>query len=150
MNATHLHLLLNHVTVLGNFLGVVLLAYAVFRKNEGVKRGSLFVFAITALVALPVYFTGRPAMKVVQFLPDVSKPLIARHEEVAQLALVGMVLVGLASVAGLILSRRGKLISAWLAIAILVLSLTSAVVTAWTANLGGQIRHSELRAQGDS
>jgi hypothetical protein len=39
-------------------------------------------FVLTALLALPVYFTGEPAEKVVERLPGVTEPLIEEHENV--------------------------------------------------------------------
>lgn len=148
MNATHLHLVLNHVTVLGNLFGLVLLAYACWRKSEDLKKESLCAFLVAAVVAVPVFLTGEPTARAVKYLPGVSQPLLARHEEVAQLALALVLLLGLASLAGLFVAHRRKTLPAWFSVALLALSLVSGCVLAWTANLGGQIRHSEIRAQG--
>ena len=60
MNWAHIHLSLNHLPVVGTFFGVLLLLLALLRKSEELKRGSLGVFALTALLALPIYFTGEP------------------------------------------------------------------------------------------
>jgi asparagine N-glycosylation enzyme membrane subunit Stt3 len=60
MNWAHIHLSLNHLPVVGTFFGVLLLLLALLRKSEELKRVSLGVFVLTALLALPVYFTGEP------------------------------------------------------------------------------------------
>jgi hypothetical protein len=75
---------LNHIPILGTVLGFLLLSVAVARKSGELKRVSLAVFVITAVVALPVYFTGEPAEEIVEHLPGVSESLIERHEEAAQ------------------------------------------------------------------
>ena len=147
MNATHLHLLLNHVTVLGNAFGIALMAYALWRKNDTLKKDSLGVLVLAALTAIPVYLTGEPAAQTVKLLPEVSKEVIARHEEVAQLALATVLLMGTAALVGLIVFRRGRPIPVWFSLGILTFSLVSGTFITWTANLGGQIRHPEIRAQ---
>jgi len=63
MNWAHIHLSLNHLPVVGIIFGVLLLLLALLRKSEELKRVSLGVFVLTALIALPVYFTGEPAEK---------------------------------------------------------------------------------------
>ena len=88
MNWAHIHLLLNHLPVIGTIFGVLRLLFAWLRKSEELKRVSLGVFVLTALLALPVYFTGEPAEKVVERLPVVAEPLIERHENAALFALL--------------------------------------------------------------
>jgi beta-lactamase regulating signal transducer with metallopeptidase domain len=73
MNWAHIHLLLNHVPVLGTIFGLALLGYAVLKRSEALKRAALGVFVAVALLALPVYFTGEPAEEAVQSAAGVSK-----------------------------------------------------------------------------
>jgi hypothetical protein len=83
MNWAHIHLSLNHLPVVGIIFGVLLLLLALLRKSEELKRVSLGVFVLTALLALPVYFTGEPAEEVVEHVPGVAESLIGRHENAA-------------------------------------------------------------------
>ncbi|MBI2925109.1 MAG: hypothetical protein HYY24_05320 [Verrucomicrobia bacterium] len=146
MNAAHLHLMLNHLPVLGIAFGLLLLGYAVARKSNELRKVSLAVFVLVSLLAVPAYLTGEPAEDLVARLPDVPKAILEQHEEVAQLAFTGMVLVGVASAVGLVVFRRGRLVPAWFNFALLAAALLVTVLMAWTANLGGQIRHTEIRA----
>ena len=41
MNWAHMHLLINHIPVLGMVFGTLLLAYGLVKKNEEIKRVSL-------------------------------------------------------------------------------------------------------------
>jgi uncharacterized membrane protein len=146
MNWAHIHLSLNHLPVVGTIFGVLLLLLAMVRKSEELKRVSLGVFVFTALLALPVYFTGEPAEKVVEHLPGVAEPLIERHENAALFVLLMAGGSGAVALAGLILFRRVEKLPGWIVAATLVLSLATGGLMGWTANLGGQIRHTEIRA----
>ncbi|HET6363952.1 MAG TPA: hypothetical protein VFG02_02785 [Nitrospirota bacterium] len=145
MNWAHVHLIINHFPVIGILGAILLLVYSLVRKSEEVKMMSLGVFAIIALLTLAVYFTGEAAEKIVKNLPGVTETYIGRHEEIASLTLVLMEILGITSVAGLVLLRRSGAIPKWLAVMILILSLITAVVVNLTANFGGQIRHTEIR-----
>ena len=146
MNWAHVHLIINHFPVIGILGAILLLVYSLVRKSEEVKMVSLGVFAIIALITLAVYFTGEAAEKVVKNLPGVTETYIGRHEEIASLTLVLMEILGITSLAGLVLLRRSGAIPKWIAVMILILSLITAVVVNLTANFGGQIRHTEIRA----
>jgi uncharacterized membrane protein len=146
MNWAHIHLLLNHLPVVGSIFGVLLLLFALLRKSEELKRVSLGVFVLTALLALPVYFTGEPAQKVVERLPGVTEPLIEEHEDAALFALLMAGATGVVALAGLILFRRAERLPGRLVGAVLVLSLATSGLMGWTANRGGRIRHTEIRA----
>src|SRR5215470_15297757 len=86
MNWAHVHLMLTHLQVIGTIFGVLLLLLALLKKSEELKRVSLGIFVLTALLALPVYLTGEPAEKVAEHLPGVTEPLIERHENAALFA----------------------------------------------------------------
>jgi uncharacterized membrane protein len=145
MNGAHLHLLLNHLPVIGTIFGLLLLLFALLRKSEEVKRVALGVFVFAALAAVPTYLTGEPAEEVAEHLPGVAKALIESHEEAALFALIAAGLTGLVSLGGLFLSRRADKLPQWMVIAPLALALITSGLMGWTANLGGQIRHTEIR-----
>ena len=79
MNAIHFHLMLNHIPVLGTAFGLVLLVFSLWRKSEELKKASLVIFLISALVAVPVYLTGEPAEDAVKPLAGVSRPVIEQQ-----------------------------------------------------------------------
>ena len=53
MNLAHLHLLLNHFPIIGTLIGLGLFAVSFLGKNDDLKRASLMVLAVVALLALP-------------------------------------------------------------------------------------------------
>ncbi|HEY9431280.1 MAG TPA: hypothetical protein VI260_07450 [Blastocatellia bacterium] len=146
MNWAYVHLLLNHHAVFGTIFGMLLLLLALWRKSEELKRVSLGVFVLTALIALPVYFTGEPAEKVVERLPGVTELVIARHENAALFALLITGLTGGVALMGLVLFRRAERLPSWIVASVLALSIAASGLMSWAADLGGQVRHTEIRA----
>ena len=145
MNPTHLHLLLNHAPVFGTIFGLALLAFALWRKSEELKKTALGVFVVFTLLAVPVYLSGEPAEHAVKQLPGISKPIIEKHEDAAAIAFTGIVVLGVVALAGLLLFRRTKIMPVWFSLIMLAAALIVGGLMAWTANLGGQIRHPEIR-----
>ena len=146
MSAAHVHLLLNHIPILGTIGGLLLLGYGMIRKSEDVKRASLFAFTITALVTIPVYLTGDGTAQIVGNLPGVSTAIIAQHDTAATFTIVAIEILGIVSLLSLWLSRRSPEIKRKLVFAVLVLAIIASGLGAWTGNLGGQIRHTEVRS----
>lgn len=139
--------MLNHFPVWGTVFGCLLLVIALARKSEELKKASLILFAVTAAVAIPVYLTGEPALRMIRFQPGFSKAVTEQHQEVAQLAFFIVMVVGVAALVGLAWFRRDKLVPRWFTVALLVLSLLGSGMIIWTANLGGRVRHTEIRDQ---
>jgi len=148
MNSAHLHLMLTHVPVFGTLFGLALLLLGMARKSEDVKRLSLLVFMITGILALPTYLTGAPAENQLRNLfPTTPLETAEQHEEVAILALVAVLFVGMLALAGSVIFQKGKLLPGWFTKLVLVLAIISTAALAWTANLGGKVRHTEIRHQ---
>ena len=60
------------------------------------------------------------------------------------MALVALEILGALALAGLVWLRRANRLPAWFATLLLLVSLVAGALTAWTANLGGKIRHTEI------
>jgi hypothetical protein len=145
MDAAHAHLILNHIPVVGLGAAILLLLYAFARKSDEMKKAALAGFVLLALVAIAVFLTGKAAEDIVEDLPGVSESFIEQHEEAATVSLIAIELLGALSLAGLVFTRRSKVFPKWFAVVSLAASLAVAGVITWTANLGGQIRHTEIR-----
>ncbi|MBI5386513.1 MAG: hypothetical protein HZA90_17730 [Verrucomicrobia bacterium] len=145
MTLTHLHLMLNHLPVLGPTLGLLLLLLGLARGSEEWKRAGLALFIVAAVFVIPTYLTGAPAEQAVQGLPGIDGKVNAKHEEVAQLASSAALVLGGLSVSALLLFRRSGPMPNWFAAILLAVALTAAALMAWTANLGGEVRHTEIR-----
>ena len=142
----HLHLVLNHVPVLGTLLfAPLILLWGVVRRSRDVTLAGLLLTVILGLTAVPIYLTGEPAEDQVEQRPWFDKTLVESHEERAEAALVAVLLTGAAALVALWLSRGGRPARPALTGIVLVGLLVSAVLFALTGLAGGRIRHDEVR-----
>jgi hypothetical protein len=144
MSPAHLHLLLNHLPVIGTIVTIALLAWALLRRSLETTRASFGMFVVFALLGLAVYLTGEPAEHLVEDLAGVSHDAVEAHEEAALLATVLLGGLGALALGGLVAFRRAAAIPRGFAALVLALSLAPAAAMGWTANLGGKIRHPEI------
>jgi uncharacterized membrane protein len=71
MDATHLHLLLNHFPIIGTLIGTVIIIYGFIKNESKIKELSAYIIAAMALIALPVFLLGnqlKKASKILQAL----------------------------------------------------------------------------------
>lgn len=147
MDATHLHLALAHFPIIGAIIGAALLAYGLFFKNREIQKVALATFIGMALLTIPVLLTGEEAEEAVEHLPGFSEQLIENHEELAEKAIWLMGVLGvLALVAYYAILKQLSFAKILLRITFII-SLATFGVFAQVGNLGGQIRHSEIRAE---
>ena len=145
MNLPHIHLMLNHVPVLGTLFGLVLLAWGIMRRNGALQRAALLTFTVVALVAIPVYLTGEPAEEAVEHLAGTVDSAIDPHEDAALISFIAMELLGGLALGALLLSRT-RFNPALVVRGALAVAIITGGLMAWTANLGGRIRHGEVGA----
>lgn len=146
MNGAHLHLVLNHVPVILAPVGLVILTLGLLRRSAEVLKVGLGVIVAAALFTVPTYLSGGAAADVVGDLPGVNMDDIEHHAAMAFQAFIVIGLAGLAALAALVLVMRGKRAPSWLVVTTLVLSLAASAWLGVTANLGGVIRHPEIRS----
>lgn len=145
MNAAHLHLLSNHVPILGAFFGIVVLIIGMLRQSPPTLAAAYWVFLLSAVGGLAAYFSGEGAEHLVENLPGVSNNIIEAHEEVAKFTLISYIILAVLSLFGLLKSKNHYDRIKMLAIITLVVAIASISIGAYTGLLGGQIRHTEVR-----
>jgi hypothetical protein len=148
MNAPHLHLILNHVPTIGTAIALGLLLLSLLRRQEALRRVSLEVFYVLALLTLPAYLSGVATGLQLENLPDVSVEAIHKHHDGAVVAFAFMLMTGLASWLGLWQWRRTSRPSGLNTGIVLVLALLTLTTMAGTATMGGEIRHPEMMVEG--
>ncbi len=147
MNPAHLHLILNHLPLVGTAFTLALLLVAFAKRSDEMKRVGLGFLVAVTLIAVPAYLTGEPAEDAVKQLPGIEESFIERHEFAAQWAFTAQLALGLLAMAGLYFMRSCQPLPKWCSTALLVLALVVCGLMAFTANLGGQIRHPEIHSE---
>ena len=143
MSIVHLHLILNHVPVIGMGFALLILGVASWRRNDGMGRLGLAVMIGLALVTAAVFLTGEPAEEAVERVAGVSEAMIHPHEEAAEAALIVTGIAGAMALVALSAYRR-RALPRWLTGAAFTAALVCSAMLGWAANLGGQIRHTEI------
>jgi uncharacterized membrane protein len=145
MNLAHVHLLLNHFPTIGMIVGLCLFLGAILTKSDDLKRASLVIFFAIALLSIPVFATGTAARLALARTPEVSTTAIDAHETAAFEALWLMELTGALSWLGLWQCRRMSRVPQGTLAGVLLAGLVTFGLMARAANIGGEIRHAEIR-----
>ncbi len=144
MNLTHLHLLITHLPIFGSVLGLMVLAYGLWCRSRHTIMAAYLLFVVAALGAGIAYATGEVAEEAVERLPGIARAKIDPHEDFAIYALWSSVIMGVTSLIGLLLSWKKSVFTREMGKLILLIAAISFSLAAYTAYLGGQIRHSEV------
>ena len=153
MDLVHLHLLLNHFPSIGFLTGVGLFLAGLAGKSNELRRAALVVFLGIALISLPAYMSGNGAAETICVSQPgtpcqdsaVSKALIEAHESAALLGMALMQLTGAFAWLGLWQFRRAGRFPRWNLVLLLVLSVVTFGLMTRASNMGGDIRHAEIR-----
>lgn len=146
MNGAHLHLLVNHIPIFGVTFGLIAMCWSIFRKSSELRFAAITLFIIAGGFGWLAMETGESAEDLLKTLPEMTKDWIHNHEEAAE---VSNILTTITALSAIALVTTLKLKSAYtqkIQILVLLFALLSSVAMARTAYLGGQIRHTEIRA----
>jgi len=150
MNLAHIHIVLNHVPSLGSVLGLAMLVWATYTKNESLKKFSFGLLAVVALATLPTYLSGNAARQVIAKEPNALLGVVEVHQNGAMLTLVAMTFAGAFAWFGLWEIRRFSHPGSLTTWGTLLTSAAASALILYTANIGGKIRHIEIREAADS
>lgn len=144
MNGQQLHLLLNHVPVVGAIGALLLLIIAWAWPGKALVRTALVFTALVGVSAVLAFVTGEPAEEIVEGLPGITDAAIHEHEEAADRALWIGIAAGVAALGTLFVGRKRPVKRSAL-LPSLVLTAVLVAAMAWTAHLGGLIHRPEMR-----
>lgn len=146
MNQVHLHLLITHLPIFAALCGAIVLAYGLYTKSKETQIASYLLLILASIGAGIGYATGEAAEEAVENIAGVADTIIEQHEDFALIALVAIIICGVAALLGFILAFIRSSFTKTMAIIVLLLSLASFGLVARTGYLGGQIRHTEVNA----
>jgi uncharacterized membrane protein len=142
----HLHLLLNHVPTVGAVAALGMLLLGFVRRNEHLTHAGLEALYVVALLTLPAYISGAGAYRELRNAPGVSDIAVRLHQDVALWGFIWIELAGFVAWLALWQTRRhGRAPRSVIAASTLLL-IVSIVIMGRAGNLGGEIRHPEIRA----
>jgi hypothetical protein len=144
MSAPQLHLLINHVPVIGIWFAAATLAIGLASRNRTVARLGVAMLLFLALAGIPVFLSGEPSEHVIEHAAGVSEHQIHEHEDMARVSFIGLGFLGLLALWSLVRHRGADARRGFLTL-LLLLTVALGGVLGVTAHRGGLIRHPELR-----
>ena len=146
MNPAYLHLVVNHVPIIGIGFVILLIIIGLVRKSGEIINVSLIFVVFLALFTIVVHQTGESAEEFVKDKPGFSEELVLEHDYAADLAFIFSEGVGVLALIALASKRfKKKYANTLVAITLIGLIVTGALMIR-TANLGGKINHPEIRS----
>jgi uncharacterized membrane protein len=145
MNPLHVHLILNHIPVLGIPFASLALGYALIIGKAEIRKGAQSLFVLLALATIAVHYSGDKAKAAKQNWTRIEESRIETHNDASAYALGGALLLGAIAAGGLVLyafpnSGRLQRRIVWI---LFFCGLFVSTIVARTAFTGGAIRHSE-------
>lgn len=137
----YLHLLSNHLPILGTLFGVLLLAIAFFKPQLQTTISAYILLVISGIGGMVAYFSGDDAEEHVEYIGGISHKVIHLHEEMAENTLFFIFLLTAIAIVGLWAERAQWPSSKKIALGALVIGIIAFVLFAFTGYLGGHIRH---------
>jgi uncharacterized membrane protein len=148
---SHVHTILNHFPTVGFVFALVFFITALVINNAVMKRSSLVLFVICAILGIPTYVTGNASMWALTDpeMPGISKAVINAHRDMALWTLFGLAFTGVAAWIELWRFRHLGRFSNRSLYLVLAFAIITLAVMAETGHRGGQINHPEIRLATD-
>jgi uncharacterized membrane protein len=148
---SHVHMIINHFPTVGFVFALTFYLIALAVNNDVMKRASLVVFVICAVLGVPTYVTGAASMWALTDppIPEISKALINEHRDMALLTLFGLAFTGGTAWIELWRYRHLGRFSKTSLYLVLAFGLITLAIMAETGHRGGQINHPEIRLPTD-
>lgn len=148
MSPVHLHLLSNHIPVIGSALALAGLVVALLLRSTVAIRTTLAIAALATAATPLVNWSGEEAEERLEgsrLLDPAGSKWMEIHEERAEAAVGALLIACALSLAALAI---GAWKPEWLAGMAILAALALAAglgLGAWAGSAGGQIRHTEIR-----
>jgi uncharacterized membrane protein len=146
MNDAHLHMVVNHFPIIGTILGLGILITGMILKNNSVKSTAYCLFIVAAVFAAFSMGTGEGAEELVEDMPSVGKQIIHEHEEMAEKLAIILYVLGVISLGGLFLNYKNNSKANLISYVVVVVAFVGVFFAQQTGTTGGEIRHTEIRA----
>jgi hypothetical protein len=140
----HLHVLINHIPIVGLPIILLLLAWGLARREDAVVRVALIGTLLLAVGTWFTDYTGDGAKDDIRHLAWANKAVITAHEDAGDQAEMVAIATGVVALATLVLARGGRPMRRPLVLVVLAMLIGSSVLVALAGWRGGKIRHDEF------
>lgn len=141
MNEAHLHLITNHLAIVGTLFAGIVLLIGLLSNSAQTRFASFILLFISSIAGYITFKTGHEAEESVEHIKEISEYLIEQHEEIAEKALWFIILLFIASIVGLYAYQKSLAAEKKISWIILLICMISFSIFAYTGYLGGQIMH---------
>jgi uncharacterized membrane protein len=139
-------MVVNHFPIIGTIFGAGILLAGILFKNNAIKNVAYILFVVAAVFAAVSMATGEGAEEMVEDMPTVGHDIIHEHEEIAEKLALSLYVLGVVSLFGLYANIKKLSQAKIVAILTLVISIIAIYFAQLTGTTGGEIRHTEIRA----
>ncbi len=146
MNGAHLHLLVNHLPVIGVVFGLLLFTGGYLFRQSSFRRAGLVLFTLSGLFAIPAFLSGEGAEETVEGVAGIQESYINTHEDWATVYVWLAGVLGVFSLAAFWLDIRQKKSAPYAFLAVFLLSVITLGISTKVSNSGGEVRHTEIRS----
>lgn len=157
MDSAYLHLVTNHIPIIGIPFALAILLLGIWRKSVELKAAAFLIFTVLGIATLGVFLLGQGGEDFVEELSGISHDAIEDHEKMGLVSLIAVGITAIVSAFGLIFYKGFSVLKrhsfdenfslifpAWLTFLVLLLAILSAAILGYTGKLGGKIRHTEF------
>lgn len=137
----YLHLLTNHLPIIGFAFGSFLLAWALLKKSEDITMAAYTVLIISGIGGIIAFLTGEEAEEAIEHLPGVSHDLIHEHEEAGELAYFVIIAVTVLSNIAIVLNKKESQYRSAFNRLTLMVALAGTLASVHAGYHGGLIKH---------
>ena len=138
MTWTHLHLLINHLPLVGLLFGAAALIAALWRQSTDLQAFGLGAQAFLGLMSCVVFSTGGPAADAAA---DLAAQPVDDHYQAARIAMIAATCLGTGALGALLLPKKPGTAPSWAVALVLVGTLACLALLGWAGYLGGLLRH---------
>lgn len=153
MTAAHLHLMVVHLPVVLCPVALGLMAYAMWRREDAVLKVGYVLLIVAAAMSAVAFYSGPPAYDLIReeraaekaYLGPEAQAIVEDHAVAARAAFLCVLLAGVLALQALLQFFQDEPPARWLRLTLLGATLLGCYLLAWSAHLGGQVSHPEIR-----
>ncbi|MEO1085168.1 MAG: hypothetical protein AAFY88_13085 [Acidobacteriota bacterium] len=145
MSAVHIHLLSVHLPVAGVLFALVLLGLGHIARSDVLLRVAYGLVIGSAAVAAVAYYSGPTAAEQLRVPLAGDEAWVEQHALASRAFFAAVVVTAVLCLQAMLQFAQGDAPPTWLRGLILVALVVCVYLAAWSAHLGGAIRHREIR-----